>query len=125
MQTDRSFGERSLEDKIMTKSHKKAEPALPQQSETSQQSVAFAAPVTRGLMAHHLTLYLVGGQRFTLDEVTQSAAMPQNVAAFIRAWRQNLDVWHSPGNDPHFGVRVADVSLYEYRVEQIGLKRKA
>ena len=24
--------------------------------------------------------------------------------------------WHSPNNDPKFGVRVKDVSLYEYRV---------
>ena len=60
----------------MTKSHKKAELVAPQQSETPKQSVAFAAPVTHGLMAHHLTFYLVGGQRFTLEEVTQSAAMP-------------------------------------------------
>lgn len=38
--------------------------------------------------------------------------MPQNVIAFINAWRQK----HSPNNDPKFGVRVKDVSLYEYRV---------
>lgn len=25
-------------------------------------------------------------------------------------------MWHSPNNDPKFGVRVKDVSLYEYRV---------
>lgn len=34
----------------------------------------------------------------------------------MHAWRQKRDVWHSPNNDPKFGVRVKDVSLYEYRV---------
>ena len=53
---------------------------------------------------------------FTLNEVTTSTKMPANVVAFINAWREKKDVWHSPNNDPRFGVRVKDVSLYEYRV---------
>ena len=36
----------------------------------------------------------------------------------INAWRAKKDVWHSPNNDVHFGVRVKDVSMYEYRVGQ-------
>ncbi|MDO5531517.1 hypothetical protein [Sutterella sp.] len=44
--------------------------------------------------------------------------MPQNVIAFINAWRQRRDVWHSPNNEPNFGVRLKDVSLYEYRVTE-------
>lgn len=50
------------------------------------------------------------------QEPVDSVKMPQNVIAFINAWRQKRDVWHSPNNDPKFGVRVKDVSLYEYRV---------
>ncbi len=73
-----------------------------------------AAP--KGPFVHQLVVYLVGGQTFTINEVTDSAAMPSNVIAFINAWRQKKDVWHSPNNDPKFGVRVRDVSLYEYRV---------
>ena len=65
---------------------------------------------------HSLRVYLVGGQTFTLNEVTNSTDIPVNVVAFINAWREKKDVWHSPANDPHFGVRVLDVSLYEYRV---------
>lgn len=44
----------------------------------------------QGPFIHQLQLFLVGGQQ--------------------------RDVWHSPNNDPKFGVRVKDVSLYEYRV---------
>lgn len=51
---------------------------------------------------------MVGGQQFTVNELSDSVKMPQNVIAFINAWRQK--------NDPKFGVRVKDVSLYEYRV---------
>ena len=65
---------------------------------------------------HQLQLFLVGGQQFTINELSDSPKMPQNVIAFINAWRQKRDVWHSPNNDPKFGVRVKDVSLYEYRV---------
>lgn len=65
---------------------------------------------------HQLQVYLVGGQTFTINEVTDSPNMPNNVVAFINAWRQKRDEWHSPNNDPKFGVRVKDVSLYEYRV---------
>lgn len=59
-----------------------------------------------------------GGQQFTLNEVTDSPEVPRNVVAFINAWRAKKDVWHSPNNDVHFGVRVKDVSMYEYRVGQ-------
>ena len=70
----------------------------------------------KGPFVHQLQVYLVGGQTFTINEVTDSPNMPNNVVAFINAWRQKRDVWHSPYNDPKFGVRVKDVSLYEYRV---------
>ena len=51
--------------------------------------------------------------------------MPVNVTAFINAWREKKDVWHSPNNDPRFGVRVRDVSLYEYRVAQAAAQKEA
>ena len=73
------------------------------------------APVqqpAKGPFVHSLRVYLVGGQQFTLNEVTDSPEVPRNVVAFINAWR------HSPNNDVHFGVRVKDVSMYEYRVGQ-------
>lgn len=70
----------------------------------------------KGPFIHQLKVYLVGGQQFTINEVTPTPAMPNNVVAFINAWRQKKDVWHSPNNDPKFGVRVKDVSLYEYLV---------
>lgn len=70
----------------------------------------------QGPFIHQLQLFLVGGQQFTVNELSDSVKMPQNVIAFINAWRQKRDVWHSPNNDPKFGVRVKDVSLYEYRV---------
>ena len=74
---------------------------------------------------HSLRVYLVGGQTFTLNEVTNSTDIPVNVVAFINAWREKKDVWHSPANDPHFGVRVLDVSLYEYRVAELKPKAAA
>lgn len=77
------------------------------------------APVAvedHGPFVHQLHIYLVGGQDFTINEVTTSNKMPPNVVAFINAWREKKDVWHSPNNDPRFGVRVKDVSMYEYRV---------
>ena len=70
----------------------------------------------QGPFIHQLQLFLVGGQQFTVNELSDSVKMPQNVIAFINAWRQKRDVWHSLNNDPKFGVRVKDVSLYEYRV---------
>ena len=79
------------------------------------------APVqqpAKGPFVHSLRVYLVGGQQFTLNEVTDSPEVPRNVVAFINAWRAKKDVWHSPNNDVHFGVRVKDVSMYEYRVGQ-------
>ena len=85
----------------------------PQQSAEPQQPAAAEA---KGPFIHQLQLFLVGGQQFTVNEISESIAMPQNVIAFINAWRQKRDVWHSPNNDPKFGVRVKDVSLYEYRV---------
>lgn len=74
------------------------------------------AEAPKGPFVHQLQLYLVGGQQFTVNEVTDSPEMPRNVVAFVNAWREKKDVWHSPNNDPRFGVRVLDVSLYEYRV---------
>ena len=74
------------------------------------------APVqqpAKGPFVHSLRVYLVGGQQFTLNEVTDSPEVPRNVVAFINAWRAKKDVWHSPNNDVHFGVRVK-----EYRVGQ-------
>lgn len=79
-----------------------------------EKDVAQDAP--KGPFVHQLTVHLVGGQKYTLNEVTNSQDIPANVVAFINAWREKKDVWHSPNNDPHFGVRVKDVSLYEYRV---------
>lgn len=70
----------------------------------------------KGPYVHQLHLFLTGGQQFTINELSDSVKMPQNVIAFINAWRQKRDVWHSPNNDAKFGVRVKDVSLYEYRV---------
>ena len=74
---------------------------------------------------HSLRVYLVGGQTFTMNEITQSADIPVNVVAFINAWREKKDVWHSPNNDAHFGVRVKDVSLYEYRTGELKPKEEA
>ena len=59
----------------------------------------------QGPFIHQLQLFLVGGQQFTVNELSDSVKMPQNVIAFINAWRQKRDVWHSPNNDPKFGVR--------------------
>lgn len=75
-----------------------------------------AADAAKGPFVHQLRFFLVGGQDFTVNEVTDTAEMPRNVLAFINAWREKKDVWHSPNNDPRFGVRVKDVSMYEYRV---------
>ena len=86
---------------------------------TDAQTNKDAAPqLQKGSFVHSLRLYLVGGQQFTLNEVTDSPDIPRNVVAFINAWREKKDVWHSPNNDPRFGVRVKDVSLYEYHVGQ-------
>lgn len=60
----------------------------------------------------------LGGSSLRFNEVTDSPDIPRNVVAFINAWREKKDVWHSPNNDPRFGVRVKDVSLYEYHVGQ-------
>lgn len=85
-------------------------------AENQQPQQPAAADANKGPFIHQLQLFLVGGQQFTINEISESSAMPQNVIAFINAWRQKRDVWHSPNNDPKFGVRVKDVSLYEYRV---------
>lgn len=48
------------------------------------------APVqqpAKGPFVHSLRVYLVGGQQFTLNEVTDSPEVPRNVVAFINAWR--------------------------------------
>ena len=88
---------------------------MPQKKKTAEAPVQ--QPV-KGPFVHSLRFYLVGGQQFTLNEVTDSPEVPTNVVAFINAWRAKKDVWHSPNNDVHFGVRVSDVSMYEYRVGQ-------
>lgn len=72
----------------------------------------------RGRLSIPFVSIWLGGQQFTLNEVTDSPEIPRNVVAFINAWREKKDVWHSPNNDPRFGVRVKDVSLYEYHVGQ-------
>ena len=93
------------------------------EEKTAVQPQAQQAP--KGLFVHQLRIYLVGGQQYTLNEVSPTPEMPKNVVAFINAWREKKDVWHSPNNDPHFGVRVKDVSLYEYRVGQSGPAKEA
>lgn len=47
----------------------------------------------QGPFIHQLQLFLVGGQQFTVNELSDSVKMPQNVIAFINAWRQKRDVW--------------------------------
>ena len=79
-------------------------------AEEKDQNKAQEQAAPKGPFVHQLQVYLVGGQTFTINEVTD---LPNNVVAFINAWRQKRDVWHSPNNDPKFGVRVKDVSLYE------------
>lgn len=85
-----------------------------------------AAPaVEQGPFVHSLRFHLTSGEQFTLNEITNSSEAPQNVVAFINAWREMKDVWHSPNNDPHFGVRVRDVALYEYQVARAQTKEEA
>lgn len=84
--------------------------------EAPAQAPAKTTEAPKGPFVHQLQLYLVGGQQFTVNEVTDTVDMPRNVIAFVNAWREKKDVWHSPNNDPRFGVRVRDVSMYEYRV---------
>lgn len=78
-------------------------------AEEKDQNKAQEQAAPKGPFVHQLQVYLVGGQTFTINEVTDSPNMPNNVVAFINAWRQKRDVWHSPNNDPKFGVRVKDV----------------
>ena len=89
-----------------------------------EQKTAPAAAAQESVV-HRLIVSLVGGQEFTLNAVTNSTDIPADYVAFINAWRAKKDVWHSPNNDPHFGVRVKDVSLYEYRVGQPGPAKEA
>lgn len=65
-------------------------------AEEKDQAQAQEQTAPKGPFVHQLQVYLVGGQTFTINEVTDSPNMPNN--------------------DPKFGVRVKDVSLYEYRV---------
>ena len=92
-------------------------------AENEVQTEAPAKETPKKKYVHVLLLSLVGGQQFQLNEVTESTEIPANVAAFINAWRQNKDVWHSPGNDPHFGVRVKDVSMYQLRTLELTEKK--
>lgn len=96
---------------------------MAKENKTAVQPQAQQAP--KGPFVHQLRLFLVGGQQYTLNEVTAGPEMPVNVTAFINAWREKKDVWHSPNNDPRFGVRVRDVSLYEYRVAQAAAQKEA
>lgn len=41
----------------------------------------------QGPFIHQLQLFLVGGQQFTVNELSDSVKMPQNVIAFINARR--------------------------------------
>ena len=82
--------------------------------EVKKEQAAVEQP--KGPFVHQLKVHLIGGQEFTINEVSDSQEIPANVVAFINAWREKRDVWHSPNNDPHFGVRVKVVSMYEYRV---------
>ncbi|MFU0841594.1 MAG: Small capsomere-interacting protein [Burkholderia sp.] len=91
-------------------------------SKNAQQPAA--ATAQQGPFVHSLEFFLVGGQRFTINEISDSANPPRNVVAFINAWRAKKDVWHSPNNDPHFGVRVKDVSMYQYRVGRPGAPKQ-
>ena len=43
--------------------------------------------VGTGPFIHQLQLFLVGGQQFTVNELSDSVKMPQNVIAFINARR--------------------------------------
>ncbi len=95
---------------------KVSEPVEQKPAEAAVAEQQPAVAVSAETFVHSLRFHLVGGQQFTLNELTNSAEMPQNVLAFINAWREMRDVWHSPNNDAHFGVRVRDVSLYEYQV---------
>ena len=69
----------------------------------------------QGPFIHQLQLFLVGGQQFTVNELSDSVKMPQNVIAFINAWRQKRDVWHSPNNDPKFGGVLGEVLYHDFR----------
>ncbi len=99
----------------------KTEQKTAQSAVEKQESAAKAH--SKEIFVHEIRIYLVGGQIFSMREVTNSQEMPKNVVAFINAWRQKRDVWHSPNNDPHFGVRIKDISLYEYAVRRA--ERKA
>lgn len=79
------------------------------------------APVqqpAKGPFVHSLRVYLVGGQQFTLNEVTVPPKFRGTSSPLSTPGAPRKDVWHSPNNDVHFGVRVKDVSMYEYRVGQ-------
>lgn len=76
-------------------------------------------------VVHRLIVSLVGGQEFTLNAVTNSTDIPADYVAFINAWREKKDVWFSPKNDPHFGVRVKDVSMYRYLTGRLQPKQEA
>ena len=77
-----------------------------------------AAAAEKPVFVHQLTLYITGGQKYQIRELSNSTDMPRNYLGFINAWREKKDVWFSPNNDPHFGVRVKEVPLYEYAVHR-------
>lgn len=61
-------------------------------AEEKDQAQAQEQTAPKGPFVHQLQVYLVGGQTFTINEVTDSPNMPNNVVAFINAWRQKRDV---------------------------------
>lgn len=87
-------------------------------AEDTKTEAQTAAPAEKPLIVHQLTLFITGGQKYQIRELSNSTDMPRNYLGFINAWREQKDVWFSPNNDPHFGVRVKEVALYEYAVHR-------
>lgn len=54
-------------------------------AEEKDQNKAQEQAAPKGPFVHQLQVYLVGGQTFTINEVTDSPNMPNNVVAFINA----------------------------------------
>lgn len=83
-------------------------------AEEKDQNKAQEQAAPKGPFVHQLQVYLVGGQTFTINEVTDSPNMPNNVVAFINAWRQKRDVWHSPKQRPE--VRRSSEGCFALRI---------
>ena len=50
---------------------------------TKKEAPAKTTEAPKGPFVHQLQLYLVGGQQFTVNEVTDTVDMPRNVIAFV------------------------------------------